>query len=62
MNGQNNLEELFLTEYQETIKDAAETFRKEIVDQNLSHKNFIFLLMPFDSIIDLRKAFLGKLS
>ncbi len=62
MNGQTNLEELFLTEYRTTIENAAETFRQEIVDQELSHKNFIFLLMPFDSIVDLRKAFLEKLS
>jgi hypothetical protein len=62
MSGQNNLEELFLTEYRETIKAAAETFRQEIIDQELSNKNFIFLLMPFDSIIGLREAFLEKLS
>lgn len=56
-----NIESLFLIEYNDKIIAATEHFKNTVQNEKLENYNFHFLLLPFESLADFRDKFLKAL-
>lgn len=57
----NNIEEIFLENYQKIIDSFIRSIKSNVSNCGIQDKNLIFILLPFESIIDFRKRFLELL-
>ncbi|MBL7670763.1 MAG: DUF1837 domain-containing protein [Bdellovibrionaceae bacterium] len=55
------VEQEFLNKYIDRIHSAFELFESKVETNKLTHLNFLFFLLPFDSVSEFRKAFFARL-
>lgn len=51
----------FESKYRERAESAIETFEEKIVEHKINHLNFVFFLIPFRDMVELRTKFLNRL-
>ena len=55
------IEEYFKKQYMGLIIDACILFKEKIIKHNIDKLNYIFMLLPFKSVVEFRKLFFKKL-